>query len=111
MKALKASLITLLIVPLVAGYMLVAKAEPAKAQTNLGNAIVLNGLFTGYNAQTLAGLIAVDNMTGGGTAPGTTNLNDLIVLNSLFGHGYGYNSAAGLAGLIAVNNLYGGGHF
>lgn len=111
MKTLKVSLAALLIVPLVAGYMLVAKAEPAKAQASLGDTIVLNGLFTGYSAQNLAGLIAADNITSGSmTAPGTSNLNNLIVLNGLFGYGggWGHNNAAGLAGLIAVNNMIGG---
>lgn len=100
-----------------------AFAKPAKTEAgypyNLGNLIVLNGLFDnsygysggyyGNNLMGLAGLIAVNNAVGtGGTATGGESLGDLIVLNGLFnnpyGYGYGYSNLGGLAGLIAVNN-------
>lgn len=115
MKALKLGLAVALIAPMLAGIMAVAKADPAKAQgftntNNLGSLIVSNGLFTGYSAQNLAGLIAVDSVTGGGSfSSGTSNLNDLIVLGGLFGYGGWGNNAADLAGLIAVDNIYNGG--
>ncbi len=101
MTALKRSLIALLVIPLLAVSVFAAKVEPAEAQVNLNDMIVLNGLFTGYNAQELAGLIAVDSITGGGTAAGATNINDLIVLNGLFG----YNMDE-LAGLIVIDNMF-----
>lgn len=113
MKALKLGLVVALIAPMLAGIMAVAKADPAKAQgfsntNDLGSLIVSNGLFTGYNAVDLAGLIAVDSITGGGSvSSGTSNLNDLIVLGGLFGGGWGWNnSAQNLAGLIAVDNMF-----
>jgi hypothetical protein len=116
MKALIMGTIALLLAPIMAGVIATSKVEPAKAATtdNLGNLITLNGLFTGFNAQQLAGLIAIDNATGGGFGgtTGTSNLSDLIVLNGLFGThgwGWGWNNTAGLAGLIAIDNLTGGG--
>jgi succinate dehydrogenase/fumarate reductase flavoprotein subunit len=90
-------------IALVTGVLAFAKASPAKASTNLNDLLVTNGLFTGYNAQDLAGLIAVDNTTGGSMS--SSNLNDLIVMNGLF---TGYN-AQDLAGLIAVEDVTGGG--
>ncbi|MFA4995737.1 MAG: hypothetical protein WC536_01185 [Patescibacteria group bacterium] len=118
MKTLKLGLVMALIIPMLAGIMAVAKADPAKAQgfsntNNLGSLIVSNGLFTGYNAVDLAGLIATDAVTSGGSfSSGTSNLNDLLVLGGLFGTGGGWgwnNGAQNLAGLIAVDNLYNGG--
>lgn len=111
MKALKMA--TLGVVVAVAMALTAVAVTPAKAQNSLNDLLVTNGLFGGYSAQSLAGLIAVDNTTGGGTigGAGNTNLNDLIILNGLFGTGsWGWNnSAQDLAGLIAVNNLYNGG--
>lgn len=83
----------------------ITTAKPAAAQTDLGNLIVTNGLFSGYSPQGLAGLMAVDNMYGAGGTAGTTGLGNLLVLNGLFG----YTNPQGLAGLIAVDNMYGGG--
>jgi len=113
MKTLKRSFATLLVIPMIVGVM--AAANPAKAMVNnenLNSLIVTNGLFTGFNAQNLAGLIATDAVTGGSTGgsfTGGTNLNDLLVLSGLFGvgggWGWGGNNAANLAGLIAVNNM------
>jgi hypothetical protein len=66
--------------------------------------IVLNGLFNGNgfhnDAQDLAGLIAVENITHGTTS--TSDLGDLLVLNNLFGT----HHTGDLAGLIAVDNLF-----
>lgn len=109
MKVLKIGLASLVLAVLVAGYLVVAKAEPAKAQTNLGDLIVVNGLFSDFNTRGLAGLIAVDNLTndGGVGTMGTGDLGDLIVLNGLFGNG----NASNLAGLIAVSNIAGRGGF
>lgn len=60
---------------------------------NLADLIVLGGLFptsrnANQNAQDLVGLIAVSNITGGGSGgaftSGTNDLADLIILNNLF---------------------------
>lgn len=121
MKTLKVLLVGLLLVPFAVLSVLIAK--PASAMTdNLGNLIVLNGLYSGggygygggygNNLSELAGLIAVNNATTGGATAGTNSLGNLIVLNGLFsGGGYGgyYGGGMnGLAGLIAVNNITGG---
>ena len=129
MTAVRRSVAIALVAALFAGAF--ALAKPAKAQTtpvatgNLGDLIVLNGLFSnpygygygyggyyGNNLMGLAGLIAVNNATmTGATAGAPTNLGDLIVLNGLFNNPYGYyggyygNNLMGLAGLIAVNNV------
>lgn len=62
------------------------------------------------NARNLAGLIAVDRITGDGG--GTSSLGDLLVLNGLFGTGTTgttSTSARNLAGLIAVDRIVGNG--
>ncbi len=92
-------------------------APTVEGVSNLGDLIVLEGLFgTGTQAQRtrdLAGLIAVNNVVGEpvaaggivGKAPGNS-LGDLIVLNGLFGSGTTFNTNLGsLAGLVAVNNI------
>lgn len=116
MKALKMGLIAVLLAPLMVGVIATSKAEPVKAALttdNLGNLIVLNGLFGSMDNRSLAGLIAVENATGGGSlgTTGGSSLGDLIVLNGLFnGGGFGFGSnLSGLAGLIAVSNLTGQG--
>lgn len=106
MKTLKLSVIGIIVAIALAAFAVTAKPAAAQAwgTTNLGDLLVTNGLFAGYSAPDLAGLIAVDSVSGygmGGTA-GTNNLNDLIVMNGLFS---GY-SAPDLAGLIAVDNMY-----
>lgn len=64
------------------------------------------------NAKNLAGLIAVDNVTGGSNGSTTNNANDLselIVLGGLFPTSTNpTQNAKDLAGLIAVNNVTGG---
>lgn len=120
MKTLKRSLAAMLVAFMIVGA--VAAAKPAKTKAfvnneNLGSLIVTNGLFTGFSAQNLAGLIATDAVTGGSNGGaftgGTSNLNDLIVLSGLFGtgnsFGFNNNSAANLAGLIATNNIFNNG--
>lgn len=105
------------IVPIMIGVLAITKAQPAEAMTNsndLGNLIVTNGLFTGYNAQDLAGLMATDAVTGGsdGALGSGSDLNDLLVLGGLFGTGNGWgwnNGAENLAGLIAVDNMFNNG--
>ncbi len=107
MKALKRSLALLLVIPMIVGVMAVAKPAEAMVNNSLGDLIVTNGLFTGYNANDLAGLIAVDSITGsGGSMVGTSDLSDLIVLDGLFGWG---GNANDLAGLIVVDNIYNSG--
>lgn len=117
MKTLKRNLAVVLAAVMIAGVMAVAKPAKTEAMVgnqNLGSLIVLDGLFGNNNAAGLAGLIAVDNVTGGGSiAEGGINgnsLGDLIVLNGLFnGGGFGGNNLGGLAGLIAISNLTGSG--
>lgn len=129
MRTIKLSLIITAIVVMAAifGYVLASNhssVKSAKAQvdqpialtqttgtTSLGDLIVLNGLFgsngLGFNnPRNLAGLIAIDRISGGRTMGGTTNLGDLIVLNNLFGNG-GFSNARDLAGLIAVDRITG----
>lgn len=105
MNKFKKIMLTAIAIVAVSAVVAVAKPEVSSAQMNndLNSFITLNGLFTGYNAADLAGLIAVDNIFDGGMGGtmGTSDLSDLIVLNGLFN---GYN-AADLAGLIAVNNI------
>lgn len=116
MKALRLGLIAVLLAPIMVGVIAVSKAEPAKAEigsSDLGDLLVLDGLFGTGDARDLAGLIAVQNATGGGSlgVTGGNSLGDLIVLNGLFnGGGFGFgNNLSGLAGLIAVSNLTGQG--
>lgn len=105
MKTLRLALAAVLIAPLLAGAVAVSKAEPAQAETDLGDLIVTNGLFGNNNAEDLAGLIAVDSITGGDSMGGTSDLEELIVLGGLFDSGWG-NDAEDLAGLIAVDNIF-----
>jgi len=60
------------------------------------------------NARNLAGVIAVDNVTGGsnGAFSNDTGLGDLIVLNSLFPLGTTADARC-FAQLVAVSNLSG----
>lgn len=104
MKALKRGLALLLVIPMIVGVMAVAK--PAEASSSdLADLIVLDGLFGLGDAEDLAGLIAVDSITGGGSFDGgNSDLSELIVLGGLFG-GWGSN-AEDLAGLIAVDNIF-----
>lgn len=108
MKTLKIAILGL-VAALVMGVFTVT-ATPVQAQTNLGDLIVLNGLFGGGgDFGDLAGLIAIENVTGDGSGlGGDTSLTDLIVLNGLFGDGGGFggDGLSGLAGLIAVENLF-----
>lgn len=57
------------------------------------------------NARNLAGLIAVDDVTGGGSFTSTNNINDLIVLQGLFGTGTQAQKTQDLTGLIAVDSV------
>lgn len=115
MKALRMGLVAVLLAPLMAGVIATSKAEPVKAAIssgNLGDLLVLDGLFGTGDARDLAGLIAVENATGNGGLGGS-DLGNLIVLNGLFdgggGIGLGGNNLSDLAGLIAVSNLTGDG--
>lgn len=63
------------------------------------------------NAQALAGLIAVSNLSGtsGGAFTNTNNLGELIVLSGLFPtSSNSVQNAKNLAGLIAVDAVTGG---
>lgn len=108
MKALKVGLLSIIATFLIGGYLIIGKAEPVQAErTSLGDLIVLNSLFGngGGDWNNLAGLIAVDRLTGGDTiGTGETSLGDLIVLNSLFDGGFG--NTRDLAGLIVLDDLF-----
>lgn len=117
MKSIKFTAAALVVAIAFAAVAVVANPAPTKAamtNNNLGSLIVLNGLYGGSTAG-LAGLVAVDNATGGGLGGGVaggSNLGSLIVLNGLF-NGGGFKSGsnmAGLAGLIAVSNITGNGY-
>ena len=63
------------------------------------------------SARNLAGLIAVNDVTGGSndSFAGTSNINDLIVLQGLFGTGTQAQRTQDLTGLIAVDSVLNGG--